>query len=264
MNWNEFAAIATGALAVFAAIAAAYARLAARYAKVDIDVQLRASRAQLEASHDELQAAREATETSQAMAQRQIEVSQRQLEASYRPLLIDVVPTGPISASDPIEVGIGKRIKVEFPGGHGDQFDPRQIYVALSGGRMNIAVPLRNVGNGVAVIVPNLIWVGGQRVIVPMEGCAVQSTRVPPGETTRIVCAPRLTQQEMADYPWVVIVHVPYWDFAGGQLTVARVMLEQRFKETEWILHGIDQLVGDEAKDQMDKMRSRLLSPAAP
>jgi hypothetical protein len=254
VDWNEFAAIATGALAVFAAIAARYARLAALYAKRDIEVQL-------EASHDELEAAREATETAQAMAQRQIEVSQRQLEASYRPLLIDVVPTGPVSPNDPLASGLGHRIKVEFPGGHSDNFDPREIYVGLSGGRMNIAVPLRNVGNGVAVIVPNLIWVGGQRVIVPMEGTIVQSKLVPPGETTRVVCAPRLTQQEMADYPWVVILHVPYWDFAGGQLTIARVMLEQRFKETEWILRGIDQLVGDEAEDQMDKMRSRLLAP---
>ncbi len=190
-------------------------------------------------------------------------MAQRQLEASYRPLLIDVVPTGPVSLNDPIEMALGDRIRVEFPGGHGDTFDPRQIYVALSSGRINIAVPLRNVGSGVAVVLPALIWVGGQRMGA-MEGCDVQSKLVPPGETTRIVCAPRLTQQEMADYPWVVIVHVPYQDFAGGQLTIARVMLEQRFKETEWILHAVDQLIGDEAREQMDKMRSRLLSPAAP
>jgi hypothetical protein len=254
MNWNEFAAIATGALAVFAAIAARYARLAARYAKRDIEVQL-------EASHDALEAAREATETAQAMAQRQIEVSQRQLEASYRPLLIDVVPTGPISPNDPTLIASQGRINVEFPGGHSEAFDPRQIYIGLSAGRINLAVPLRNVGNGVAVILPALIWVGGQRVGA-MEGCNVQSKLVPPGETTRVVCAPRLTQLEMAAYPWVVILHVPYQDFAGGQLTIARVMLEQRFKETEWVLHAVDQLIGDEAREQMDKMRPRLLNPA--
>jgi hypothetical protein len=134
VDWNEFAAIATGLLAVFAAIAA-------RYAKRDIELQLRAS-------HNELQAAREATETSQVMAQRQIEVSQRQLEASYRPLLIDVVPTGPISPNDPLRYAKPPRIDVDFPGGHEQTIDPRQIYAGLIGGRTNIAIPLRNVGSG--------------------------------------------------------------------------------------------------------------------
>jgi hypothetical protein len=147
-------------------------------------------------------------------------MAQRQLEASYRPLLIDVVPSGPVSDNDAVLIASQGRINVEFPGGHSEAFDPRQIYIGLGGGRINLAVPLRNVGNGVAAILPALIWVVGQR-IGAMEGCNVQSKLVPPGETTRIVCAPRLTQLEIADYPWSVILHVPYQDFAGGQVTIA-------------------------------------------
>src|ERR1035441_7896345 len=83
-------------------------------------------------------------------------------------------------------------------------------------GRMNIAVPLRNVGSGLAVVLPALITAGGQR-IGAIEGTYVQSKLVPPGETTRVVCAPRLTQLEAASYPWIVILKVPYQDFTAGQ-----------------------------------------------
>ncbi len=96
-----------------------------------------------------------------------------------------------------------------------------------------------------------------------MEGRSVQSKLVPPEETTRVVCAPRLTQLEMADYPWSVILHVPYQDFAGGQLTIARVWLEQRYKEREWVLHGIDQVIGDDARKQMDEARAHRMNPPA-
>ena len=189
-------------------------------------------------------------------------MAQRQLEASYRPLLIDVVPTGPVSSNDPVlAVATQPLIHVEFPGGHSDRFDPRQIYVALSGGRMNIAVPLRNVGNGLAVVFPALITAGGQR-IGAMEGSSVQSKLVPPGDTRRVVCAPRLTQLEAATYPWVVILKVPYQDFADGQQTIARVFLEQRYKEGDWVLSGIDQLIGDNARDQMEEARVRQMNPS--
>jgi hypothetical protein len=255
MDWNEVTAIATGVLALGLIPTAIGIWVTYKAATDDLHATQHAAEVAQRASHDELQATREATQTAQATAQ-------RQLEASYRPLLIDVVPSGPVSENDRVLIASQGRINVKFPGGHSDGFDPRQIYVGLSGGRINIAVPLRNVGSGVAVVLPALIWGGGQR-IGTMEGCDVQSKLVPPGETTRVACAPRLTQQEMADYPWVVILHVPYQDFAGGQLTIARVMLEQRYKETEWVLHAIDQLIGDDAREQMDKMRSRLLFPAA-
>ena len=254
MNWTEFTAIATGVLALGLIPTAIGIWVTYKAATDDLHATQRAAELAQRASHDELQATREATQTAQAMGQRQI-------EASYRPLLIDVVPSGPVSENDRVLIASEGRIKVEFPGGHGDVFDPRQIYVALSGGRMNIAIPLRNVGNGLAVLLQALITAGGQR-IGAMEGTTVQSKLVPPGETTRVVCAPRLTQLEAASYPWVVIVKVPYQDFTGGQPTIARIWLEQRFKETEWLLHGIDQLIGDDAREQMEEARARLVNPS--
>jgi len=188
-------------------------------------------------------------------------MAQRQLEASYRPLLIDVVPTGPISPNDPLPIASLGLIKIEFPSGHSADIDPRQIYVGLSGGRINIAIPLRNVGSGLAVVLPALITVGGQR-IGSMEGTSVQSKLVPSGETTRIVCAPRLSQLEAAEYPWVVVLQVPYRDFVGGQFTIACVTLEQRYKEIEWTLQGIDQLTGDDARKQMEEARVRQMNPS--
>jgi hypothetical protein len=251
-DWNEVTAIATGGLAVltFALVIAAF--FAARYAKRDIDTQL-------QTSAEDLKATREATQAAQTMAQRQI-------ESSHRPLLIDVAPDGPVPY-DPLTItplGDAPRIHTEFPGGHAATFDPRQVYVGPSGGRMNIAVPLRNVGTGVAALIPALITVGGQR-IGEMGGCIVQSKLVPPGENTRVVCAPRLTQLEMADYPWVLIINVPYRDYIGGQPTIARLRLEQRFKETEWLLHGVDQVVGKEARALVDDIltRTRELGAAA-
>jgi hypothetical protein len=254
MNWTEFTAIATGVLALGLIPTAIGIWVTYKAATEDLHATQRAAELAQRASHDELQATREATKAAQA-------IGQRQIEASYRPLLIDVVPSGPVSENDRVLIASQGRINVEFPGGHSEVFDPRQIYVGLIGGRINIAIPLRNAGNGLAVLLPALITADGQR-IGAMEGTIVQSKRVPPGETTRVVCAPRLTQLAAASYPWVVIVKVPYQDFTGGQPTIARIWLEQRFKETGWLLHGIDQLVGDDAREQMEEARARLVNPS--
>jgi hypothetical protein len=124
MDWTEFTAIATGVLALGLIPTAIGIWVTYKAATDDLHATQHAAELAQRASRDELQATSEATQTAQA---------QRQLEASYRPLLIDVVPTGPISPNDPPFVTTG-RIKVEFPGGHADIFDPRQIYVAPTGG----------------------------------------------------------------------------------------------------------------------------------
>jgi hypothetical protein len=124
MNWNEVTAIATGVLALGLIPTAIGIWVTYKAATDDLHATQDAAEAAQQASRDELQATREATQTAQVMAQCQI-------EASYRPLLIDVVPSGPISVIDPLMIGSPRRIKVEFPGGHSGAFDPRQIYVAL-------------------------------------------------------------------------------------------------------------------------------------
>jgi hypothetical protein len=202
------------------------------YARQDIKAQLQTSAADLSTT-------REATAAAQAAVQRQI-------EASYRPLLIDIPPYGPIDPNDPLIPTDSPRIRLDFPGGHTDDADPRQVYVALSGSVVNIAVPLRNVGQGLAVIDPNTITVFGQR-IGSMEAPVVQRKRIPRGEITRILCTPRLTSPslEVAQYPWTLEVRVPYCDFVGGQGAVVVVYLEQRFSDSEWTLRDIEQVAPD-------------------
>lgn len=232
-DWNEVTAIATAALALLTFVLAIAAIVAAVLAKRDIDTQLRTSA-------EDLRATREATQAAQTMAQRQI-------DASHRPLLIDVAPFGPVDSNDAlVQSYTTPRTRLEFPGGHTDDVDPRQAYVYLSGPRVNIAVPLRNVGQGLAIIDPALISVWGQR-IGEMERAVVARERVPPGETTRILCTPRLAPLEVATYPWVLTVRVPYCDFMGGQATIAVVYLEQQFAETEWLLREVEQVPPDDA-----------------
>lgn len=225
-DWNEVTAIATAALAFLTFVLAIAAIIAAYYAKRGIDAELRTSA-------DDLRVTREATEAAQTMAQRQI-------ETSYRPLLIDVAPTGPVSSNDDLLGSYGvPRIRLSFPGGHNDDIDPRKIYVHLTGPWVSIAVPLRNVGQGLAVIDSRQIAAHGQR-LGEMAGCEVQHQRVPPGETTRIICSPRLAQGQAATYPWVLSVTVPYCDFSGGQAAVAIVNVEQRGSGEDWCLRDVE------------------------
>jgi hypothetical protein len=220
IDWGEVTALATVAL-VLAASAAAL------YAKRDIE-------AHLHTSAEDLRATREATKAAQ-------EVAQCQLQASYRPLLIEVPPLGPPDAGDrPPVAGTNKgRVQLRFPGGHEGYADPREVYVALSGPRINVAVPLRNVGNGLAVIHPAQVQLLGQRMLPQRVGewlTVVERPRVPPGETTRILHAPQISATEMADYPWILTLRVPYWDFAAEQGSVALIYLQQEYRDDPWLL----------------------------
>ncbi len=223
IDWSEVTALATIAL-VLAASAAAL------YAKRDIE-------AHLSTSAEDLHATREATKAAQGAAQ-------RQLQASYRPLLIEALPDGPPDESDrALVAGPNRgRVQLRFPGGHEDFADPRVVYVALSGPRINVAVPLRNVGNGLAVIHPMQVQLLGQRMLSQRVGeflTVVERPRVPPGETTRILHAPTISPTEMADYPWVLTLRVPYWDFAAEEGWVALIYLEQAFRDDPWSLRWI-------------------------
>jgi hypothetical protein len=230
-DWAKITAEATVWLAVVTAVLAAAAIVAAVFTWRG-----------LRTAAEDLRATQDATTVAQEMAQRQI-------EASYRPLLIDVPPYGPIDPNDPlVSADDSPRIRLDFPGGHTDFADPRQIYVHLSGPRANIAIPLRNVGQGLAVVDPALVSVFGQR-IGEMEPPVVQRKRIPPGEITRILCTPRLVSPGLgvATYPWVLEVRVQYSDFIGGQGAVVVVYLEQQFSDAEWLLKDVEQIPPDEA-----------------
>jgi hypothetical protein len=217
INWNEFTAIATGVLA-----------LGLIPTGIGIWVTYKAAK-------DDLHATQDAARIAQAAAREQI-------EASHRPLLIEVPPDGPVSY-DPLVIhpaGDVPRVRTEFPGGHVANLDPRQVYVHLDGPWASVAVSLRNVGRGLAVINPQEIRAVGER-LGQMHSCQVSHERLPPGESTRVLCTPRLIHGMAATYPWVWELFVPYRDFAGRQLTVAVIRLEQRHAEDPWHLWDVRQ-----------------------
>lgn len=230
INWSEITALATGVLALLTLALVIVAGIAARYAKRDIEAHLRTSA-------DDLRATREATQAAQ-------EAATRQLRASYRPLLIELPPYGPYDENDEVLEGGPNAglVLLTFPGGHQGTAYPRGVFVEPSGPRINVSVLLRNVGNGLAVINPGEVQLLGQRMLPQRQGeylTDVERPRVPPNETTRIIHAPTISQTEMATYPWVLTLRVPYWDFAGEECWVALIHLEQAFQNDPWKLHWI-------------------------
>jgi hypothetical protein len=109
------------------------------------------------------------------------------------------------------------------------------VYVGYPAGRICVAVPLRNVGNGLAVIDSTGIRVIGDGLDREVLGREVHRERVPPGETTRILCThgvmPSAERQDLQ-------LLVPYRDFADEQPTVADVRLE-RVQEDQWRVRSV-------------------------
>jgi hypothetical protein len=182
------------------------------------------------------------------------EMSQRQIDATRRPLLIKVPPAGQIDANETLLEGPdvnGPLVRLAFPGGHIGIVDPRKSYVHVAEDqdknkpRINIAIPLRNVGNGLAMIQPWLIVVQGP-CIAETGGAGTVRPSVPPGETTRIFCAPRLFNDQTPNYPWSLTVTVPYTDFAGRQNTYAKIHLIKLDQDISWTLSEIEQKLQDE------------------
>jgi hypothetical protein len=179
-------------------VLAAVAVVAAIYAKRSIDADLKISR--------------EATDAAQKMTQQQI-------ESTHRPLLIDVTET----ASGQSDLDPNHEPLLQFPGGHEVGWDWRCVYVGFPPGRISVAVPLRNVGTGPAVIDVDGIRVVGEGLDREPLGREVHRERVPPGETTRILAT--YARVPDCDPRWLQVL-VPYRDFAGAQATYADVRLE--------------------------------------
>ena len=220
-DWTEVTAWATIALATVTFLLVVAAVFAAWYARRDIQTHLETSAAELSANQ-------EATRSAQATAQQQI-------EASYRPLLIDVSEyTSKPSDLDPLG-----EVELHFTGGpgHDARIDWRKVYVAFidSPPRVCVAVPLRNVGAGPAIIEPHGIQVVGEDILPQRLGCNVHRERVPPHETTRILC---VHDRELDASPASLDLRVPYADFAAGQHTFADVRLE-RLAEERWRVQSI-------------------------
>lgn len=206
IDWSEVTAIATAALALLTFVLAGAAIIAAKYARQAIAADLRT--------------ARQATDAAQRMTQLQI-------ESTHRPLLIDVTET----TSKPSDLDPSTTPWLKFPAGHQVAHDWRHVYVGPSGGCIDVAVPLRNVGTGPAVIEKDGIRVFGGGVEADEVDSAVHRERVPPGETTRILCTCRFAASDTV--PDNLQVLVPYCDFAAAQATIADIRIE-RVEEEHW------------------------------
>jgi len=193
IDWNEVTAIATGVLALGLIPTA-----------IGIWITYKAAT-------DDLHA----TQYAAAVAQ---QAAQVQIEASRLPLLVDVTET--TSADSDLDPTSSALLK--FPGGHTAETDWRHVYVGYAAGQICVAVPLRNVGSGLAVINPDGVRMHGGGLHPNSLGVTVHRERVPPGETTRILCTYNVQpSDERRDLQMLV----PYTDFAGGQATYADVRL---------------------------------------
>lgn len=196
-------------------------------------------------------ATRAGTNQARRDAQREIDVMQRQLEAEYRPLLIEVLPTGPIlpdmGARPSPNVAAHRQdeqpltIEIKFGQTAGVEFDPRLVYMRLEGGAVYLSVPLRNVGRGLAVIDSSSIDLHGVALGSVRERMA-RRQRVPVGETTRIEVISHYQVGVQIGQAKDWSLHVRYVDFAGEQRTHATIRLEcPDGPQGPWYVVGVDQ-----------------------
>lgn len=202
MDWIEFTAIATGVLAVGVPPTLVFAGLAYRTAKEDL----------------------EATN----------KIAREQIEAEHRPLLIDVPPPGLTDTMSP-----DNSVGVQFPGGHVMFFDWRRPYVHFGEGRVLFAIPVRNVGRGLAAIDPREVSVRGPRLSAQPLGIWIERERVPPTETARLY----FTYESVADDvpPTAYEIRVPYRDLDGFQSFEARIHIDSGGDEL-WRVRDVKQV----------------------
>jgi hypothetical protein len=169
-------------------------------------------------------------------AKNELRGTQAQIDASRRPLLIDVTPTAPA----PADLDVPGAVDLSFPGGHETSVDVRRIYVAFAEGLAFFAVPLRNVGPGLAAIDTAAITASGEGLASQPLGREVQRERVPSGEMTRVLCtyehATGNTEPDRSIYE----LRIPYADLDETQRLVAVVHLEH-VAESKWRIQNVQQ-----------------------
>ena len=152
-------------------------------------------------------------------AQEDLEATKAQLRASREPLLIGVLPNGPVTPDmEASLVGGSYIIGLSIPTVTAST-DPRRVAVDLKAGY--VSFPLRNVGPGVArVIAGKIECEGGWEVV----GLSTDRELVPTGETTRV----NISLAEIQDPDTSVIAAVvPYSDLADEVHSSAVVILER-------------------------------------
>ncbi len=143
--------------------------------------------------------------------QAQLELLRSQVHGAYRPLLVDVPPS--------------------------------TVDVAIEAGKVHLAVPLRNIGGGVAVVDGDRLALEGNG-IGTLESRAVQRAHVPVNEATRIELVAAYRMHELGEpraAAWQLTA--PYADLGGGQRTLARLLIVCRGDDVQgpWYVDRVEQ-----------------------
>jgi Enoyl-CoA hydratase/isomerase len=174
-----------------------------------------------------------------------LDATKKAAKDQIRPLLIDVTPIAPLAEdldANIVDAPDGQpSIKLAFPGGDWVEIDARCVYVGFEKGRAFFAVPLRNVGRGLAVIDPSAVTVKGEGLSREPLGCEVQRERIPPGETTRVLCTHEQAPQDKPPNKTIFEMRVPYKDLDESQTFEAAVFLE-RETEDHWRVRDVKQV----------------------
>jgi hypothetical protein len=187
----------------------------------------RALESRIQMSAEAIKASQANARRSQELAKQDIEVhvesSEEALQATYRPLLIDVHEhTSNNSDLDP-----DNWPDLHFHDQQGNRLDTipkadwRRVHVAFTDDRIHVAVPLRNVGTGPAVVdIDGISLVGRGDPI----GRDIHRERVPRGETTRLMCTHELAR---GDREQLTELHLTalYRDLIEGNPTNIDVLL---------------------------------------
>ncbi len=199
-----------------------------------------------------VKATRRGTGQARKDAAQQVAMMQRQIDAEHRPLLIEVLPSGPIlpdmgARPNPNIAGhrqgeAPKTILLKYGQREGIEIDPRAVFVGLDGGSAYVSVPLRNVGRGLAVVDPESIEISGVALGTVKGQPTARRQRVPVGETTRIDLVAHYRVGEPIGEATDWLVRVSYRDFAGEQPACAKIHLRcPDGPQGPWYVVGVDQ-----------------------
>lgn len=221
-GWEALVAIGTLGLAIATGALASSTRGLARKTAEEVEQsarQVEASLQQVEVAQQQAEAAQQALQSAHAQAR----LAQLTLNAQIRPVLIDV-PGRPgvqetIRYPDTIRAPSGEKVV------HGDE---GVVHVAASDAEVLISVPLRNAGNGLAMIRGlNLAL----HIEIGQPPVRIDPPNVPPTEHARVsfravvgdAAFSPLSQsiRDRRDFS----IQVGYSDLAGEQYTVTRLDL---------------------------------------
>jgi hypothetical protein len=162
-----------------------------------------------------------------ADTRRELELLGREFTAGRRPILADVLDNAPVPS--------GMEDETRFPGLERRPVDPRAVFVAFGSGKLYLSVPLRNIGESLALMDGSGVTLSGP-LVGEVEYRSVQREHVPVNETTRVDLIAALRTETASDagdeeptrrgIAWRLTI--PYCDVSGNQRAVAQLQIGSR------------------------------------